>query len=74
MLQVFLKVEQLLNPHGPEFGFDQGEDGGCRVALRWGHPQSVWWSGRKRGLSKFGPALPYITRFKVFSRLIQLSA
>lgn len=38
------------------------------------HPQFVWWNGSIRALSKFGPARPYIARFKVFSRLIWPSA
>lgn len=33
-------------------------------------PQSVWRSGSFRTLSKFGPTLPYTTRFRVFNRLI----
>ena len=47
---------------------------GCRVALKWGHPQFVWCRGSIRALSKFGPARPYIARFKVFNRLIWPSA
>ena len=46
----------------------------CRVALKRGHPQFVWLIGIIRALSKFGPARPYIARFKVFSRLIWPSA
>jgi chromate transporter len=46
----------------------------CRVALKWGHPQFVWCRGSIRALSKFGPARPYIARFKVFNRLIWPSA
>ncbi len=48
--------------------------GWCRVALKWGHPQFVWCRGSIRALSKFGPARPYIARFKVFNRLIWPSA
>lgn len=39
-----------------------------------GHPQFVWCRGSIRALSKFGPARPYIARFKVFNRLIWPSA
>ena len=46
----------------------------CRVALNSGHPQFVWCRGSIRALSKFGPARPYIARFKVFNRLIWPSA
>jgi len=48
--------------------------GQCRVALKRGHPQFVWCRGSIRALSKFGPARPYIARFKVFNRLIWPSA
>jgi segregation and condensation protein B len=42
----------------------------CRVDVKRGHPQFVWWSGSMRALSNFVPARPYIARFRVFSRLI----
>ena len=45
-----------------------------RMPLLRGHPQFVWCGGSIRALSKFGPARPYIARFKVFNRLIWPSA
>ncbi len=42
----------------------------CRVALNWGHPQSVWRNGSILARNSSGPALPYMARLSVFNRLI----
>ena len=59
-------------PHRRAFPDDRQVQ--CRVAFKSGHPQFVWCRGSILALSKFGPARPYIARFKVFNRLIWPSA
>lgn len=58
----------------PDIASERHTEHWCRIALKWGHPQFVWCRGSIRALSKFGPARPYIARFKVFNRLIWPSA
>ena len=43
---------------------------GCRVALNWALPQSVWRNGSILARNNSGPARPYMARLRVFRRLI----